>query len=114
MFKKKKSESEGNIDSPTHNESKFSSSYFHKKLIVSVETIQERLKEMNLHRVQKKETKDCFKNMEKIEQFNAKKIKATLPKFTSPAMIDICEVRYECPDGTSPVVMEYCVNKNLD
>ena len=29
-------------------------------------------------------------------------------------MMDICEVRYECPDDTSPVVMEDCVNNNLD
>ena len=29
-------------------------------------------------------------------------------------MMDICEVRDECPDGTSSVVMEDCVNKNLD
>ena len=29
-------------------------------------------------------------------------------------MVEICEVRYEYPDETSPVVMEYCVNKNLD
>ena len=29
-------------------------------------------------------------------------------------MLDICEVGYECPDGTSSVFMEDCVNKNLD
>ena len=29
-------------------------------------------------------------------------------------MMDICEVNDEFPDGKSPVVMEYCVNKNLD
>ena len=28
-------------------------------------------------------------------------------------MMDICEVVDECPDGTSPVVMEDYVNKNL-
>ena len=29
-------------------------------------------------------------------------------------MMEICEVRYECTDDTSPVVMEYCVNNKLD
>ena len=29
-------------------------------------------------------------------------------------MMDICEVMDGCPDGKSPVVMEYCVNNNLD
>ena len=29
-------------------------------------------------------------------------------------MMEGCEVRDECPDETSPVVMEYYVNKNLD
>ena len=28
--------------------------------------------------------------------------------------MEVCEVRDECCDDTSPVVMEYCVNKNLD
>ena len=29
-------------------------------------------------------------------------------------MMQVCEVRDECPDETSPVVVEDCVNKNLD
>ena len=29
-------------------------------------------------------------------------------------MMEICEVRDECPVDTYPVVTEYCVNKNLD
>ena len=28
--------------------------------------------------------------------------------------MEICEVRYECPDDTSPVLTEYGLNKNLD
>ena len=28
-------------------------------------------------------------------------------------MMEVCEVRDECPDDTSPVVMEYYVNNNL-
>ena len=41
-------------------------------------------------------------------------MKATLPNITSPAVVEICEVRDEYPYDLSPVVMEYCVNKNLD
>ena len=40
-------------------------------------------------------------------------MEATTPKITSPAMMDICEVRDECTDCTSLVFMEDCVNKNL-
>ena len=29
-------------------------------------------------------------------------------------MVEICEVRYEYTDNSSPVGMEYCVNDNLD
>ena len=43
-----------------------------------------------------------------------KKKKATLPKITSPAMMEICEVRYEFTDDTYPVVMRDFVNNNLD
>ena len=32
----------------------------------------------------------------------------------SPAMMEVWEVIYECPDETSTFVMEDCVNKNLD
>ena len=28
--------------------------------------------------------------------------------------MEVCEVIYECPNDKSPVVMEDCVNKNLD
>ena len=51
---------------------------------------------------------------EKDRTVQYKKRKATLPKITSPDMRDICEIRDECPDGTSTVVMEDCVNNNLD
>ena len=36
--------------------------------------------------------------------------KSTPPNITSPAMMEVCEVIYENPDYTSPVVMEDCVN----
>ena len=39
---------------------------------------------------------------------------ATIIKRTSPDTMDVCEVIYEFHDNTSPVVMEYCVNENLD
>ena len=29
-------------------------------------------------------------------------------------MMELCELIYECPDDTYPVVMEYCANNNLD
>ena len=44
-----------NFDSTEDNEPTFSSSLFYEVHVVDVETIEERLKEMNLHRVQKKE-----------------------------------------------------------
>ena len=50
---------------------------------------------------------------EKDKTVQYKSRKETLPNITSPAMMDICEVKDECPDGKSPVVVEYCVNKNL-
>ena len=42
------------FDSPPDNEHTFSESYFHKKPIVDLQTIEERIKSTNLHRVQKK------------------------------------------------------------
>ena len=42
------------------------------------------------------------------------KRKSKLPKITSPAMMEVYEVIYECPDDTYPLSMAYCVNKNLD
>ena len=36
--------------------------------------------------------------------------KATLQKITSPAIMEVCEEINECPDYTSPVMMENCVN----
>ena len=41
-------------------------------------------------------------------------IKATLSKITSPYMMEVCELIYKLPGDTSPVVMEDCVNNNLD
>ena len=40
------------------------------------------------------------------------KRKSTLPKITSPAMMEVCEVIYEGHGDTSPVVMEDFLNKN--
>ena len=35
-------------------------------------------------------------------------------KIASPAVVEVCKIRNEYPDDSSPVVMEDCVNKNLD
>ena len=43
-----------------------------------------------------------------------KKSKATIPNITLPAMMEVCELRAEFSDDTSPVFMEDCVNNNLD
>ena len=40
--------------------------------------------------------------------------KETLPKITPPAMMELCAIRDEYTDDTSPVVMKDCLNKNLD
>ena len=49
---------------------------------------------------------DCdHNNMTKIPQFNTKIGKQYFP-ITFPNMMEICEVRYEYPDDTYPVVME--------
>ena len=42
------------------------------------------------------------------------KRESTLHKITSLDMMEVCEVIDYLPDYKSPVVMEYCVNKNLD
>ena len=69
---------------------------------------------MNLHRVQKKGDKLLLQEYDRDRTAQYKKRKETLPKITSPAMMEICEVRYECPDDISPVSMEDFMNKNLD
>ena len=51
---KYRNESERNIESPPDNEPTFSLSYFHEGTIVILETMEEILKEMNLHKVQTK------------------------------------------------------------
>ena len=53
-FKKDKNESEGNIYFPPDNKPTSSSSHFHEEPIVNIETSEERLKDMNVHRVQKR------------------------------------------------------------
>ena len=68
---------------------------------------------MNLHRVQKKEDKLSSQYYDKDRTVQYKKRKAILPSITPPDTMEICEVRYEYPDNTSPVLMENCVNKNL-
>ena len=72
-------ESDENFDIPPNNEPILSSSYLYEEPIFNVVTIKERLKEMNLHMVQKKETNYRLKNMTNIEQFNTKRGKQHSP-----------------------------------
>ena len=90
-------------------------------------TVEYLIGEMNFHRVQKKgyelssqqyeqETKVPYKKEKTLLLKNKStltcmiKEKATIQKITSPAMMEACEVINECPDYTSPVMMENCVN----
>ena len=65
--KKDRNEIEENIDYLPDNEPTFSSSYFNEEPIGNVENTEERLKEMNLHRVQKRENNYRLTSMTKIE-----------------------------------------------
>ena len=67
---------------------------------------------MNLHRVQKKGEELYFQEYDKDRKLQHKNRKATLPKITSPAMMDICEA--ELPDYTSPVYTEEGVHYRKD
>ena len=86
-----KDKSEGNIDSPPDNKTTFSSSYFLELPIVNVETIGKRFEEMNLNRVQQKGDKGFPQKYEKYRTVQHKKRKATLPRITSPDIMDIRE-----------------------
>ena len=79
-----------------------------------MENIKERLKEINLRRVQKKVESLSSQEYDKDRTVQYKKRKTTLSKIVSPVMVEICEVRDEYHDDSSPVVMEDFVNKNLD
>ena len=56
-------ESVESFDSTQDNDPNFSSSFFHEGPIVNVKTVEEGLKEMNLHKVRKKENICHIKNM---------------------------------------------------
>ena len=66
-----------------------------------MKTIEERLKEMNLHRVQKKGEKWSSQEYEKDGTVQHKKRKATLPKIASPSMMVTCEA--ELSDDISTI-----------
>ena len=74
-------ERDKNFYSTQDNDASFSILFFHEGPIVNVETIEERLKEMNLHMVKKKETNFHLNNMTKIEQFNTKRRKQHFPRW---------------------------------
>ena len=67
---------------------------------------------MNFHRVQKKGEELSSQQYDRDRTVQYKKIKATLPKITSPAVMVTCEVIDEYPDDSSRVVAENYVNKN--
>ena len=69
---------------------------------------------MNLHRLKKKGYEFSSQEYYKEITVQYKKRKTTLPNITSLDMMEVCEVRYECPYEKSPTVMENCVNENLD
>ena len=69
---------------------------------------------MNLHRVLKKGEELSSQKYENDRTVQYKNIKAILPNITSPDVMATCEVRYEYPYDSYPVVMEDFVNKNLD
>ena len=77
---KYRNESDENFDSPPDNEPTFSSSHFHEVPIVNVKTIEESLKEMNMHRVQKKDKNYYLNNITRIEKFNTKRGKKHSPR----------------------------------
>ena len=81
---------------------------------VNVENIEERLEEINLYRVYKKREELSSQEYDKDRTVQYKNRKTTLPNITSPAVVEICEVRYEYNDNSSPAGMEDCVNDNLD
>ena len=56
--------------------------------------IEERFREMNLHRIQQKGYKLFSQEYEKYRTVQQKNRKATLPKIASPAMMDICEAEF--------------------
>ena len=77
-----------------------------------METIEERFKEMNMHRVQQKGDKGFSQEYEKYRTVKHKKRKPALPNITSPDMMDIRES--ECPYDTSTVDIEEGVNNRKD
>ena len=68
---------------------------------------------MNLHRLKIKGDELLSQEYDRDRTVQYKQREAKLPNITSPDMIDICEVRDEYHDDTSPVVMGAYVNKNL-
>ena len=64
--------------------------------------------------VQKKGEELSSQEYDKDRTVQYKNRKETLPEITSPAVVEICEVRYKYPDDLSLVMMEDCANKNMD
>ena len=69
-----------------------------------MKTIEERLNEINLHRVQKKGENFSSQEYDKDRTVQQKKRKATLPRIESPAKINTSEAEFS--DETSPIEKE--------
>ena len=68
-----------------------------------------------MHKVQKKGEELLHQEYEKDRTVQYKKSKSTqFFKITPPAVVEICEFRDEYPDDSSPILMEDCVNNNLN
>ena len=85
MFKKKGNDEK--IDSTEDNEPTFLSSFFQEGTVFTVETIEERLNEINLDRVQKE-----WENLSSQEYDKDRTVQhKTLPKIASPAKMNTSE-----------------------
>ena len=87
------------IDSIEDNEPTFLSSYFLEKPVFTVETIKERLNEMNLDRAQKKGKKCSSHEYKKDIIVQHKKREGTLPRIVSLAKMNTSEAEFS--DETS-------------
>ena len=77
-----------------------------------METIEERLNEINLNRVQKKGGKLSSHEYDNDRTVQHKNRKGTLPKIASPAKMNKSETEFS--DKTSPIEKEEGVNDRKD
>ena len=100
------------IDPTEDIEQTFFSSYFIEKPVFTVESIEARLNEINLERVQKKGEKLSSHEHDKDRTVQHKKIKGALPNIASTVKKNTSEV--DLLDDTSPIEKEEGVNDRKD